>query len=130
MAGKATITEDEQAVKAVVRAEVNGMLNKDIDQLTNVIAPDAKLGHITGKVESREQWLNQIKSGRMRYLSNQEVGLTVTISDDNQTAQAVADNQLKARIFGFENTWPLRSTMKLAKRSGQWMIVNAMTTMF
>lgn len=127
---QSTSSADQEAVKKVVRAEIQGMLNKDINQLTTVLAPDAKLEHITGKVESRAEWLQQIKLGRMRYLDNQEVGLKVTIGDDGKQATAVTDNQLKARIFGFTNTWPLRSTMTLAKRDGQWLITNAKTAMF
>lgn len=125
-----TLTSDEQAVAAVVRGEIDGMLHKDIAKLTQLIAPDAKLGHITGKVESREQWLNQIKLGRMRYLSNQEVSLKVAVDSDGQHATAVTDNRLEARIFGFTNTWPLESTMDLEKRDGHWLILNAKTAMF
>lgn len=125
-----TLSTDQQAVATVVRDEVAGMLSKDIEKLKQVLAPDARLFHLTGKEESREEWLNQIKLGRMRYLANQEVKLAVNISPDGQTASAVCDNRLKARIYGFTNTWPLESTMKLRKHNGQWQIVEAKTTMF
>lgn len=128
--GKTALTPDERAVAAVVRGEVEGMLHKDIDQLHQLIAPDARLGHITGKVESRKEWLNQIKLGRMRYLSNQEVSLKVDVKPDGKHATAVCDNELEARIFGFTNTWPLESTMSLEKRHGHWLIVSAKTAMF
>lgn len=64
---------EERAVARVVHQQVQGMLEKNLELLDRVIAPDAKLVHITGTVQSKDEWLQQIRLGRMHYFGSQEV---------------------------------------------------------
>lgn len=121
-------TKEEQAVAKVVHQQIEGMLNQNLDLLNKIIADDAKLTHITGAVQTKDEWLNQIKSGRMKYISNHEVLFQVDVLGDS--AEVISRNELEARIFGFRNTWPLQTKTKLAKRNGQWQIVASEATMY
>ncbi|RRK10203.1 nuclear transport factor 2 family protein [Lactiplantibacillus garii] len=119
---------EERAVAQIVHQQVQGMLTKDLDLLDRVIASDAKFGHITGQVQSKAEWLQQIRLGRMRYFGSREVLFQVTIHGDQ--AQVVMRNELDARIYGFRNTWPLQSTVKLLKGAHGWQIVESRASMY
>ena len=46
---------EERAVARVVHQQVQGMLEKNLELLHQVIAPNAKLVHITGTVQSKAE---------------------------------------------------------------------------
>lgn len=121
-------TSDEQAVAKVVRKQVSEMIAGDVESLRQLIFPEAKLVHITGIVQTRDEWLHQIKLGRMHYFNNKEVFFQVTIAGDH--AEVISRNEIDARIYGFRNTWPLQSRTRLAKRDGQWKIISSQASMY
>lgn len=123
-----TKISDEQLVAQVVRDQVTGMVNGDLDLLNKVIASNATFIHITGTSQTRAEWLQQIKIGRMHYFGNREVLLQVDV--DGNTASVISRNELDARIYGFRNTWPLQSKTSLEKINGQWQITKSQASMY
>lgn len=119
---------DEMAVAKVVRSETTAMINQDVNSLKKLIAPDAKFFHITGAEQSRDEWLQQIKIGRMHYFGSKEELFQVAMKDDH--AEVISRNQLDARIYGFRNTWPLQSRTQLKKINGQWLITESRASMY
>lgn len=122
------IKTDEQQVAEVVRQQVQALVQKDIATLTALIAPHAELTHITGAVQTRDEWLQQIKIGRMHYFGSQEELLQAEVTGDR--ALVIMRNRLDARIYGFRNTWPLESRTTLQKINGQWLIVASVSSMY
>lgn len=122
------VGKEEQAVTKVVHQQIQGMLDQNIDLLNQVIADNAKLTHITGSVQTKAEWLRQIKTGRMHYLGNKEVLFQVEVNGDH--ADVVSRNELDARIFGFRNTWPLQTNTQLEKINGKWQIVASQSSMY
>lgn len=122
------IKTDEQQVAEVVRQQVQALVQKDITTLTALIAPQAELTHITGAVQTRDEWLQQIKIGRMHYFGSQEELLQAEVTGDR--ALVIMRNRLDARIYGFRNTWPLESRTTLEKINGQWLIVASASSMY
>lgn len=120
--------KNEEAVAQVVRQQIEGMLNQNINLLQEIIADDAKLVHITGAVQTKGEWLHAIKTGRMQYISNKEVLFQVTVHGSE--AEVISRNELEARIFGFRNTWPLQSKTRLKKIDGKWQIVFTESSMY
>lgn len=125
---KDEILTEEQAVAETIRKQVKGMIDGDLDLLKEVISPDAVFYHITGAKQSRDEWLRQIKLGRMHYFGSREILMQATVNGDE--ARVINRNQLDARIYGFCNTWPLESRAKLRKIDGKWQIVESRASMF
>lgn len=123
-----TEINEEEKVALVVREQVKGMIDGDLNILNKVIAPDAKFVHITGANQSKDEWLKQIEIGRMHYFSSKEKLMQVDITGN--TAQVISRNELDARIYGFRNTWPLQSRTELEKINGQWQIVKSQASMY
>nr|WP_247965193.1 nuclear transport factor 2 family protein [Lactiplantibacillus plantarum] len=119
---------EERAVARVVHQQVQGMLEKNLELLDQVIAPNAKLVHITGTVQSKVEWLQQIRLGRMHYFSSHEVLFQVVVK--GKQAQVVMRNELDARIYGFRNTWPLQSKVELVKGPHGWQIIASHASMY
>lgn len=121
--------DTEEQVVQVVRKQIDALIQRDFSQLEKLIAPNAKFTHITGEEQTRDEWLNQMKQGRMNYLNNDEKKVIVHLTGTNQ-ATVVMENFLEARIYGFQSTWPLRSTTKLAKIANQWQIIASQANLF
>ena len=120
---------EEEKVATVVRQQVSGMVDGNLDILNKVIAPNAKFIHITGAVQSKDEWLKQIKIGRMHYFNSKEKLMQVEIDGNN--ALVISRNELDARIYGFRNTWPLQSRTELTKNNnGQWQIIKSQAEMY
>lgn len=120
---------EEQKVAQVVRAQITAMIDQDIPTLKEVIAPNATLIHITGAEQTRDEWLKQIKIGRMHYFGSREVLFQVTMEDDTH-ALVISRNELDARVYGFRNTWPLENRAEVQKINGKWQIVKTQASMF
>ena len=125
---KDEILTEEQAVAETVRKQVKGMSDGDLDLLKEVISPDAVFYHITGAKQSRDEWLRQVKLGRMYYFGSREILMQATVNGDE--ARVISRNQLDARIYGFRNIWSLKSRAKLRKIDGKWQIVESRASMF
>lgn len=123
-----TQINEERAVAQVVHQQVQGMLTKNFELLNQVISSNAKLVHITGQVQSKAEWLEQIRLGRMHYFGSHEVLFQATVTDNQ--AQVVMRNELDARIYGFRNTWQLQSKIKLVKGQSGWQIIESRPSMY
>lgn len=123
-----TQINEERVVAQVVHQQVQGMLTKNFELLNQVISSNAKLVHITGQVQSKAEWLEQIRLGRMYYFGSHEVLFQATVTDNQ--AQVVMRNELDARIYGFRNTWPLQSKIKLVKGQSGWQIIESQASMY
>ncbi|WP_125589206.1 nuclear transport factor 2 family protein [Companilactobacillus jidongensis] len=117
-----------EQVKFVCRQQMQGMLSKDIKSLSTIISPDADFVHINGKHQSKDDWLEQIKNGRMEYFGAKEELLEVTLIDEK--AHVVMRNLLEARIYGFRNTWAIEAQIDLVKINDGWLIVRSKANMY
>ena len=112
----------------ITRRPTQSMIDKNLVELDKVLDKNFTLTHITGYLQSKEEWLSEIQSERMKYYSYKEVRTTVTVNGDNATF--VGQNILDARIWGSRNKWRLQQTLRLEKRSGKWIILKSLATTF
>ncbi|MEY8530608.1 MULTISPECIES: nuclear transport factor 2 family protein [Lactobacillus] len=117
-------TQDEKEIENIFKKENRAMVEQDLTALKEIIAPEAILTHITGAEQSRDEWLKQIKIGRMRYKKSVLKRIVIQLIDDDH-ASAVVQNLVTARIYGFTNDWMLQSANQLIKREGKWIITSS-----
>lgn len=123
-----TATASEQAAILVCRQQIQALIDQDFDKLDQLIAPDAVFEHITGVTQTRDDWLRQIKLGRMQYFNSREEGIDVTV--DGSTAVVISHDQLTARIYGMRQTWALATTTILAWRQDAWVIIKTKSRLY
>lgn len=104
------------------------MIERDTIQMNKILDANFTLTHITGYVQSKEEWFSEIESEQMKYYTYKEVKTSVTIDTDK--AIFVGQNLLEARIWGTRNKWRLQQMMHLEKRNGKWIILKSIATTF
>ena len=104
------------------------MIDRNTAAIDNIVDSLFTLTHITGYVQSKNEWFSEIETERMKYYSCKEVKTYIEINGDKATF--IGQNMLDARIWGSRNNWRLQQTMQLEKRNGQWIIMKSVATTF
>lgn len=71
---------DTEAIKAACRSIYAAMLAGSTDDLTALLAEEFTLTHMTGRVQSKDEWLADIDAERMVYHEVQKVSASVSVS--------------------------------------------------
>lgn len=115
---------DQDKLIELYRLENKAMVEKDLLALNKILATDMTLTHITGYVQSKMDWIDQIQNDQMQYFSSKEENIE-DIEINSEKASLVGRSQVKARIWGGSvNTWPLQMKMYFKKVNGTWLIVH------
>lgn len=104
------------------------MIDRNTEALNKILDQDFTLTHITGYIQSKEEWFSEIETERMKYYGYKEVKTSVKIDDDKATF--IGQNLLDARIWGTRNNWRLQQIMNLEKRNGKWIILQSVASLF
>lgn len=119
---------DELQILTVTRQLTELMIKRDSKEMNKIVDAGFTLTHITGYVQPKKEWFNEIETESMKYYSYHEVKTSVKVAGSKATF--VGQNLLDARIWGSRNTWRLQQTMQLEKRNGNWIILNSVATIF
>jgi hypothetical protein len=103
------MSEDKQKILAVFNRINDAMVNKDIETLNTILDDDYVLVHMTGYQQSKQEWLEQIENEEMKYFKTMPQETTITINTN--TAILICDTKIDARIYGFRNTWSMKTEM-------------------
>jgi len=122
-------TEDYKLqVLAIARQLTQLMIHRDTEGLDKILDPHFTLTHITGYVQSKDEWFAEIASESMKYYSYQEVKTSLVLNGSKATF--IGQNLLDARIWGSRNNWRLQQTMQLENRNSKWIILKSVATTF
>ncbi len=125
---KDTTGNDEAKVLAVVRHLAQLMINRDTAAMNDILDEHYTLTHMTGYVQPKAEWFDEVIKESMKYYSVKEVNNSVRIN--GREAEVMIQNLVDARIWGTRNNWRLQQTMQLEKRNGEWMILKSVATTF
>lgn len=115
---------DKETIIDLYRQENQAMVNKDIVKLNAILAPSMQLRHMTGYLQPKLEWIDQIQNGEMKYFSSVEENIK-DVEIDGDTASLVGQNKVTASVWGSGvSTWPLQMKMEFKKNNGQWIIAN------
>jgi ketosteroid isomerase-like protein len=123
------MTDQEQVVD-LYRRENKAMVNKDIVTLNEILAPSMNLQHMTGYVQPKFEWIDQIQNGDMKYFSSKEENIKDVVVNGNH-ASLIGQNRVQASVWGSAtSTWPLQMKMEFVKDDGQWKITNQVASTY
>lgn len=109
-----------QRVREVLDAEFAAMIDGDVDALGDLLASDATLTHITGMVQTKQGWLNEVAVGSMRYHSIEVVDVEARGSESTPTL--IVRTRTFATIWGSRGIWNLRLRVMFERRGDRWVI--------
>ena len=113
---------DKEAIIDLYRHENKAMVDKDIVTLNQILEPTMQLTHMTGYVQPKLEWIDQIQNGQMKYFSSVEENIK-DIKIDGNHASLIGQNKVKASIWGSGvATWPLQMKVNFTKVDGKWII--------
>ena len=113
---------DKEAIIDLYRRENKAMVEKDIVTLNQILAPTMQLTHMTGYVQPKTEWIDQIQNEQMKYFSSVKENIK-DIKIDGNHASLIGQNKVKASIWGSGvATWPLQMKVNFTKVDGKWII--------
>lgn len=114
--------DDRKQIIALYRQENKAMVAKDVLTLNKILAEGMTLTHMTGLVQPKLKWIDQIQNGDMKYYSSQEDKIS-QIKIEGDQASLVGQNRVEASVWGSSiTTWRLQMKMYFKKTNGHWLI--------
>lgn len=104
-------------------------INKDLDKLNELLANNYILVHMTGMNQTKEDYINSIKNGDLKYYESIHESIDVKI--DNNKACVIGKTKTLASPFGISKSWwRLRQDLDLEKINGKWMIIHSVASTY
>jgi hypothetical protein len=121
-------SDDRVQLLEAYRAMYGGMLERDTDLLDGLLDDEYTLTHMTGSVQSKNEWLAQIDSGEMQYHSSRPRDTSIEVTGDQ--AVLVGREFVHATIWGARGTWNLQLTTTYQRRDNAWIALKTVATTF
>ena len=113
--------EDRESVKELYIKLCDASINKDKDTLNEILADDYVLIHMTGKRQLKQDYINSVLSGELKYYETVHESIEVNINGDKATI--IGKAKILASPFGFgKSWWRLRQDVLLEKVNDTWII--------
>lgn len=116
----AAAQDAHQEILAADARRFAAMVQGDKAALDGLLADDLTYTHSSGQLETKAQFLESLRSGKMRYLSAQPSDQAVRLYGD--TAVVTGRAEVKANSQGQELVLSLRFTEVWVKSGGAWKL--------
>ena len=113
---------EEAAVLAAFEKIQQAMVDADVDTLDRIIKDGKTFTHMSGKVQTKEEYFADIKSGVLDYKSYTIENPSVAIN--GKYAKLTAVTTLTANAYGAQGSWPFNTTAWFEKINGDWIYCN------
>ncbi|WP_407888583.1 nuclear transport factor 2 family protein [Levilactobacillus sp. N40-8-2] len=105
------------------------MAADDTVRLDKLLAPDFTLTHMTGYVQPKGEWLQELGQGTMHYYSSVEDH--VSLRETSRGWHIIGQSRVVASIHGSaKSEWPLNTDLYVQRVNGQWQIMSAVVTTY
>lgn len=107
----------------VLRAErerVAALVADDFAALDRLLSPALNYGHSSGVAETKAEYLDALRSGRLKYKSLEHSSPSVRIHGDTAIMQGTS--KVRAVSGGVESTVNLRFLLVYIRDGGQWRL--------
>lgn len=98
------------------------MINKDIDALNRIIKDETTFTHMSGKTQSKAEYLEDIRRGALDYKAYKIENPEVIIKGNKAVLKARVT--LTANAYGAEGSWPFNVDAHFEKLDGKWLYIN------
>lgn len=97
------------------------LIDKDEPKLNEIIDDSYVLVHMSGKKQSKEEFLGEVINGTLNYFKSEIEEPTILWDDDNN-ASLIADVTLTAKVYGIDGKWTLNAVASFKKIGDDWYL--------
>lgn len=101
----------------------NAIIDKNEDKLKEIISDDYELIHMSGKKQSKSEFIDEIMDGTLNYYKS-EIDDPTILHDDDNNASLIADVTLTAKVYGINGKWTLNTVVGFKKIDDVWYLGN------
>ncbi|MET4052473.1 hypothetical protein ABID81_001843 [Frigoribacterium sp. PvP054] len=102
------------------------MIAADAEHLEALLGEGFSLTHMTGYVQPKAEWLDEIRRGSMRYHSIRRSSSSVDV--DGARAVVITRDIVDATIWGSRANWRLQMTTSLSRQDNSWVPTRSVAT--
>ncbi len=113
-------TKAEQAVMKFEQERVEALTQGDLAKLEPLLADDLTYTHSSGRVDSKEQFLESLKNGSVKYESMTHSNVKVALYGN--TAVMRGESELKLISGGRPVAFRIRFLNVYVKKAGRWQL--------
>ena len=99
------------------------LILKDDEKLNEILMDDYELVHMSGKTQSKEEFISEVMDGTLNYFKSVIEEPTI-LHDDDSSSTLIADVTLTARVYGLHGKWTLNTVASFRKIDGIWYFGN------
>ena len=118
---KRDLSDKEMEIYHLFRQMQDAMIDKDTNRLRQLISDNARFVHMSGTVQSKEEYLKDIETGRLNYRKTVLKDVDVKISEDKAVITCTA--YLTASAYGASGTFPMNVTSIYRREKNGWVFV-------
>ena len=116
------IMSDKELVRKLYIDLCEASINKDLIKLGEILSDDYVLVHMTGMKQTKEDYLDSVKSGELSYFELKHESIDVNVNGDDATI--IGKTKTLASPFGTNKSWwNLRQDLKAKKIDGKWILI-------
>ena len=113
---------DKELVRKLYIDLCEASINKDLIKLGEILSDDYVLVHMTGMKQTKEDYLESVKSGELSYFESKHESIDVNVNGDDATI--IGKTKTLASPFGTSKSWwNLRQDLKAKKIDGKWILM-------
>ena len=121
--------DDEEIIKNLYITLNEASINKDIDKLDEILASDYILVHMTGLNQTKQDYINSVKNGELKYYESINESISVNIKEN--IATLIGKTKILASPFGIPKSWwRLRQDITMEKVDGKWIIKKSIASTY
>ena len=115
---KSFSSTDREIVSRFVEFQ-QALIDKDCDVLDEILTDKYELVHMSGKRQTKEEFISEIMDGTLNYYKSEIADPTI-LWDDEERPTLIADVTLTAKVYGTEGKWTLNTAVDFEKIDGEW----------
>lgn len=114
-------TADEKAIAEAGNQLNQGLINRDVKLLDDLVAPELSYGHSSGAVEDKAAFLKAVATGPVKYISINLTNQTIQVNGDNAITRHTQDLDLVNN--GTPTKLKIGNLLVWHKYNGKWKLV-------
>jgi uncharacterized protein (TIGR02246 family) len=118
----------EAELKRIEQERVSAMVKSDIAALARILSGDLTYAHSTGEIQTKDQFLESLRSSELRYEKLEEQGVQVRVIGDAAVLTGTAQVDVTPKGTAMRHLH-IRWIDVYARRHGRWQMIAWQSTL-